>query len=129
MVKDVFSELGVEEPAQFVPADRMGLMDHDELAFSTAKRCADLKEVNGITVNTVHGSERSIEEVVGRLRPDVETMEGAAVAAVCRKFGIPWMQIRAISNHVEPRDTSKWNIPLAINNLNGTLIKLLEELK
>lgn len=36
------------------------------------------------------------------------------------------IQIRAISNYVEKRDKSKWNMPLAINNLNEFLIEFVK---
>jgi hypothetical protein len=38
-----------------------------------------LPAVNAITVNTVHGNERSIAAVIERFRPEVESMEGAGV--------------------------------------------------
>jgi futalosine hydrolase len=45
-------------------------------------------------------------------------MEGAAVFYVCLNENIPVLQIRSISNYVEDRDTTKWDIPLAIKQLN-----------
>jgi futalosine hydrolase len=42
---------------------------------------------------------------------------------------IPFLQLRTISNYVEVRDKSKWNIPLAVTNLNNTLLALLQEIK
>jgi len=38
------------------------------------------------------------------------------------------IQLRAISNMVEPRNRSNWKIELAITNLNATLNLLLDEL-
>ena len=56
----------------------------------------------------------------------VESMEGAAVLFVCNWLGIPCYQIRAISNYVEPRDSFKWNIPLALENLKETVLDFLK---
>jgi futalosine hydrolase len=52
-------------------------------------------------------------------------MEGAAVAYVCERFDVPWVQIRAISNMVEPRNRSAWDIPLAIKNLHFEVLNYL----
>jgi futalosine hydrolase len=54
-------------------------------------------------------------------------MEGAAVFFVCRWLGVPCIQIRAISNRVEPRSKAVWDIPLALENLKNSLQKVLAE--
>ena len=84
-----------------------------------------MKQVKSITVNTVHGNEKSIKNIVRRLNPDIENMEGAAVFKVCETFNIPCIQIRAISNYVEKRNKESWNIPLAIQNLNIEVEKII----
>jgi futalosine hydrolase len=55
-------------------------------------------------------------------------MEGAAIAMVCEKENIPYLQVRSISNYVTKRNTNEWNIPLAIKNLNASIIKIINEL-
>jgi futalosine hydrolase len=54
-------------------------------------------------------------------------MEGAAFFYSCAQAGLPSIQLRAISNWVEPRNRDAWNIPLAISNLNQTIAQLLSE--
>ena len=76
------------------------------------------RRVNAITCNTAHGNETGIQRIVQTFNPDIETMEGAAAAYVCAMENIPFLQIRSISNMVEPRCKERWNIPLAIENLN-----------
>jgi len=80
-----------------------------------------LPSVTGVTVQTVSGTSEQIEELRNRFSPDIETMESAAFFYVCLQEKIPFMALRAISNRVEPRDKSKWNIPLALNNLSAVL--------
>lgn len=46
----------------------------------------------------------------------VENMEGAAVFALCNKFGVPCGQIRAISNYVDDA-RELWDIPTALEAL------------
>jgi futalosine hydrolase len=55
-------------------------------------------------------------------------MEGAVVLYVCNWLGVTCFQIRAISNFVEPRDSSQWNIPLALEKLNLTVLDVLSKL-
>ena len=123
VVEDSFSELGFENGVEFEQ-----FSDFELLTEYRVKGTTTLKKVKGITVNTVHGNETSIVEVVNRLNPDIESMEGAAVFKVCKEFAVPCMQIRAISNKVEKRNKANWNMPLAIKNLNTTVAQIIAEL-
>jgi futalosine hydrolase len=66
-----------------------------------------------VTVSTVSGSTRCGAEMFRRFGGVCENMEGAAVAQVAALYGVDCMEIRGISNLVEDRDFSRWNIPLA----------------
>jgi futalosine hydrolase len=52
-------------------------------------------------------------------------MEGAAVLYVAEMLDIPAIQIRSISNYVEPRNRENWKIKEAIENLNYQIINIL----
>lgn len=130
VTEDTLSEMGAEDGDGFLTYDQMGLPG--EYRFSgrltdTFAALASLKAVKGITVNTVHGNERSIEWIKQLYKPDVESMEGAAFFAACQDAGNV-VQIRSVSNHVEKRDKSKWQMPLAIKHLNDFLIALMNDL-
>lgn len=135
-VSDCFADLGAEDGEEFIHISEMGFNMQAE-AFKnyffpvSALPVIDsgLRKVKSITVNKVHGHEPSIQKIRERFNPDIESMEGAAVAFVCREFHIPCMQIRSISNRVEKRDKSKWEIEKAANALNQELIKLLSRFK
>jgi futalosine hydrolase len=55
-------------------------------------------------------------------------MEGAAVFYVCNWLGVDCLQIRAVSNYVEPRETAYWNIPLALEKLSESVLGILKKL-
>ena len=125
VVSDCLVELGVEDNDVFVPADEIEICKRGDLSFVTDLRLPAVREAVGVTVNRVHGSSRSIAEMVAQFNPDVESMEGAAVGFVCKQFDVPWVQLRAISNKVEPRNRAAWDIPLAIRNLHLETEKFL----
>ena len=129
VISDRLVELGVEDNGKFVPANEMNLITTEEMTFETDLRVNKLPEANGITVNKVHGSSESIQNVREQFNPDVEGMEGAAVAYVCKQFDVPWVQIRAISNKVEPRNRAAWDIGLAIKNLHQEVEHYLDMVK
>lgn len=128
VVSDRLVELGVEDRGLFIPADELGLVPVENLYFKTDVRVGSLPTADGITVNRVHGTFEAIEEVRSQFSPDVESMEGAAVAFVCQQFGVPWVQLRAISNKVEPRNRAAWNIPMALKNLHDSLPEVLNRI-
>ena len=130
VTSDHFSELGAEDGDDFLPIDALELGKAaitPQIPFKNAV-IDKLPIVHGITVNTVHGEEKSIERVFERYHPFVETMEGAAFFMACNEFNIPCVQLRAISNYVERRDKSKWDIPGALKNLHLKAQELLHSL-
>jgi futalosine hydrolase len=86
----------------------------------------ELPVVTGITVNTVHGHEPTIGALRSRLQPHVESMEGAAFAQACAIAGVPYAQVRAISNAVGRRNRDAWRLELAIHNLNDVARRIIE---
>ena len=123
VIEDNLSEIGFENGNSFSEFTNFRI----ENSFKVDEK-TNLKKAKGITVNTVHGNEKIITEIISRLNPDVESMEGAACFMVCEKFKIPCIQIRAISNKVEKRNTENWNLPLAISNLNTEVEKIIDSL-
>ncbi|HJM16593.1 MAG TPA: futalosine hydrolase, partial [Flavobacteriales bacterium] len=120
VVEDNFSEIGFENGVSFSEFSELNVKTSYEIKGGTT-----LRKVKSITVNTVHGNEKSIDKIVKRLNPDIESMEGAAVFQVCKKFKIPCVQIRSISNKVEIRNKENWNLELAISNLNKEVEKFI----
>jgi len=126
-----FADLGIEDRNEFFTIFEKGFEQKDAFPFTDAKLenpnpyKSDLKKVTGITVNTSHGNKQSIELFRNKFNADIETMEGAAVFYVCLQEGVKFMQIRAISNYVDERNVAKWDIPLAINNLNQKLLEII----
>lgn len=135
VVSERFGDLGVEEAdGRFTDLFELGFWENDGALFSNnqmvnpgaALQKGILPPVSGLTVNKVHGHAPSIEAIRQKY-PDaqVESMEGAAFFHACLLAGTPFMQIRAISNHVEARNREAWDIPLAVERLNGVLKECL----
>ena len=73
----------------------------------------------------MHGSEQSIACVVERFSPDVESMEGAGFMYACLIHGVPFAQVRGVSNVVERRNRAAWKLDVAINELGAATWELL----
>lgn len=82
--------------------------------------------VAGGTVNRTTGSATSLQRIKTDF-PDVqvESMEGAAFFYACISCEVAALQLRSISNYVEPRNRDAWNMPLAIANLNEAVQRVL----
>ena len=78
---------------------------------------AALPQVAGNTVPALEARFRQVEA-------DVETMEGAAFFEACLAVGVPFAEIRAVSNRVGETDHGRWDIPLALQNLKTALSAL-----
>ena len=132
VTEDVLSEMGAEDGDYFLTYDTLNLPGKHLFSedYNISNSVIDsLKKVKGTTVNTVHGNEVSIEKIKQLYHPDVESMEGAAFFAAYSGTNTNYIQIRSISNYVEKRDKSKWQMALAITNLNAFLINFIKEIE
>jgi futalosine hydrolase len=50
-----------------------------------------------------------------------EGMEGAGVAAAAALYGVPFAEVRAISNPVGPRDRGTWRVAEALEALGSAV--------
>jgi futalosine hydrolase len=136
VVKDRLAELGAEDGDEFLTIQQMGLLGADEFPFTSGQllnarppvnpALSRLPAVSGITVNTVHGNQRSIAAVVERFKPQVESMEGAAFMYACLTHAVPFAQVRAVSNMVERRNREAWKLAEAIDGLNAAARSILD---
>lgn len=130
---DLFSDLGAQDAmGNFIPLSQLVTQDSpfglDRLLPSRRLVVDHLVEVDGITVNTVRGHLSDILKVKQSGFEGIETMEGAAFFATCMAFDIPCIQLRAISNRVEPRNREAWQIPLALNNIHQAVKQFIKQL-
>ena len=112
-------DLKLEDPNQFPFSDSW-------LANEKSKIDTGLIKVSSQSANTVSGSSNTISKRDGIA--DLETMEGYGFAYACKCLDAKYLQIRAISNYVEPRNRANWLIHESVDNLSNTLISLIQKL-
>jgi futalosine hydrolase len=138
-VSDCFADMAVESGSDYLTLAEAGLMNPDEFPFEKGFIKAENKYVReairiypgvkAITVNTASGTKPTIERLKNKYNPDIETMEGATFFYICSMEKIPFLGLRAISNKVEARKVSLWDIPLALQNLAEALNNIFTTLK
>jgi futalosine hydrolase len=134
-VSECFADAGIETVSGFLTLGEAGLEEPDKDPYKSGKILVEnrfitmaldsFKAVNAITVNTATGSLQTINKLIKKFNPDIETMEGATFFYICSKEKIPFLALRSISNMVEPRNRNNWNIELALENLSEGLQKFL----
>jgi futalosine hydrolase len=130
VMRDNIAELGAEDNDEFVTIEAIRLPAEWTFVNSAPPPLAALQAlpaVNAITVNTVHGNERSIAAVIERFRPEVESMEGAAFMSACLISNVTFAQVRAVSNIVERRNRGAWRVAEALERLAETTRRILAE--
>jgi futalosine hydrolase len=138
-VTDCFADSGIEDGDKFFTLFESGLADPDEFPYRSgllhydaniAKRMNYLlRPVNAITVNSATGSDATRNKLLKKFNPDIETMEGATFFYLCKREKIPFLALRAISNRVETRNRSNWNIPIALKSLSEKLKEVIIRLE
>ncbi len=98
------------------------------MALKAARAIAHCRSGVFLTVSACTGTRRRSGELEGKFDSLCENMEGAAIAHICRLYGIPFVEIRGISNIVEDRDKDKWNMRLAAENCQKAVLHFLESL-
>ncbi|MEU4680271.1 futalosine hydrolase [Micromonospora sp. NPDC023737] len=122
----IAADLGAEAPEGFIPIDALGmppallgggstvLADPELLAVLRAA-LPDATVGPVLTVNTVTGTAASTE-LLSQRHPDAvaEAMEGYGVAVAAAQAGLPFAELRTISNPIGPRDRNSWRMREAL---------------
>lgn len=134
VLRETVGDMGVLQNNTFTSAFAMGLLKANEHPWTGEKlengyteliKKAGFVLADGITVNEISTSEDRISYYKNGLGATVESMEGAALHYVGLMEKIPFLQLRSICNYVGERDKEKWEMTLAIDNLNAALQSIL----
>ena len=114
--RSVAADLGADGPDGFVPLDELGFGATSLPATALALPGAVTGAI--LTVSTVTGTAARAEALAARY-PDAvaEGMEGFGVATACAPAGVPFTEVRTVSNPVGPRDRAAWRIREALDAL------------
>jgi futalosine hydrolase len=124
----VYGDEGVEAPGGWMSTEgigiplleRRGVRTFNEFAIAPdrVERARASLAAEGIparvgpfvTLSACSGTAARGAEISGRFGALCEGMEGAALAHVAALYEVPFLELRAVSNHVEDRDLSRWRI-------------------
>ena len=139
-VRSVAAELGAETPDGFLPIDELGfgtsLIRADEALARALIQALDPAPIGTLsaeppgavagkpivgdilTLSTVTGSAATAAALAAQFPAAVaEAMEGYGVACAAAGAAVPFVELRAISNLIGPRDRAAWRIPEALRAL------------
>ncbi|MEV4809882.1 futalosine hydrolase [Micromonospora avicenniae] len=122
----IAADLGAEAPEGFIPIDALGMppallgggstvLADPELLAALRAALPDATVGPVLTVNTVTGTAASTE-LLSKRHPDAvaEAMEGYGVAVAAAQAGLPFAELRTISNPIGPRDRNSWRMREAL---------------
>ncbi|WFE63616.1 futalosine hydrolase [Micromonospora sp. WMMD714] len=127
--RSVAADLGAESPGGFIPIDELGMpaellgagptIEADPALLGRLRAALPEAVVGAVlTVSTVTGTAASTAALADR-HPDAvaEAMEGYAVAVAAAQAGIPFAELRTVSNPIGPRDRDGWRMREAFTAL------------
>lgn len=135
--RDRFADVAVWEQKNITSVFDLGLADPDEKPYNngwlinkhTQLFPDNIRTVTSQTVNLLSDDIVYNNQLMLKHRAETESMEGAALHYVCLHEGIPFLQIRGISNKVGERNKVNWNINGAIDASNLLLGQLYSSIK
>ncbi|UFS71592.1 futalosine hydrolase [Geomonas sp. RF6] len=143
---DSFGDEGVETPLGWQGLELIGIPVYEgkgarifntfPLSPEVAARAVDVAGRGGtrsllgpfVTVSTCSGTACRGDEILRRFPGTIcENMEGAAVAQVATAYGVDLLEVRGISNMVEDRDLSRWDLKGAVAAAQHFLLRFLRQ--
>ena len=121
--RSLAADLGAESPDGFLPVDQLGfgsnLLQADAALLKHLTAALPEALVGDIlTLVTVTGTAQTAAALQTRHPEAVaEAMEGYGVACAARDAGVPFAELRTISNPVGPRDRAAWRLREAFSAL------------
>jgi futalosine hydrolase len=132
VTEDWLADEGVQTPSGFLSLEQLGLGARGPFATDAAltdeldaRLDGGLPRVVGATVSTCSGTDAlAAARSAACPAAAVESMEGAAVGSVCVALGIPWAQLRVVSNRTGDRDRGGWDLHAALARLHEAVARL-----
>jgi len=121
--RSIAADLGAESPGGFVPIEELGfgrsvVVSDDALVKALAAALPEAIVGDVLTLATVTGTAATAERLAARFPAAVaEAMEGFGVATAAAGAGLPFAELRTISNPVGPRDRAAWRLKEAFTAL------------
>ncbi|MDH3557585.1 MAG: futalosine hydrolase, partial [Deltaproteobacteria bacterium] len=111
-----------------IPVDRLELERARRLLsqWQPASAAAQIHEGPFVTVSGVSGSLAQARLLGDRFGALCENMEGAAVAQVCLRYQVVFLELRGLSNWAGDRNKKKWQLATALDNCQKAVLHLLE---
>ncbi|MFG1605491.1 futalosine hydrolase [Actinoplanes sp. NPDC049265] len=121
--RSIAADLGAESSEGFLPIDTLGFgtntLSADPTLLKTL-RAALPQAITGdiLTLATVTGTAATAERLA-TAHPEAiaEAMEGHGVATAAAAAGIPFAELRTVSNFIGPRDRKAWRLEEALEAL------------
>ncbi|MGH2356053.1 MAG: futalosine hydrolase [Chloroflexota bacterium] len=145
--EEIYGDLGVLTPEGWQPADLIGIpvvagdpprfnrfaLDPGLVGRATrvlAAGAEDRPVRSGpfLTLSQVTGVRSVGDTLFQRFGALCESMEGAAAAHVCALYDVPFLEVRGVSNLVEDRDRSPWQITAAAQAVQHAVLRLIAHL-
>jgi futalosine hydrolase len=79
------------------------------------------------TSETITGTFDESTAIQEQFDVSIESMEGAAAAQVCLALGVPFAEVRGVSNIVGERDKKNWDIAKAVRRVNEVVLETLQK--
>jgi futalosine hydrolase len=131
--EEIFADEGVETPAGWqgyesfvVSSGAQNRIPLDGELVRKAMTALDRVIVGPFaTVSTCSGTDARAWRMQARWSATMESMEGAAWALVARRYGVPFVELRAVSNLAQDRDVKTWDLDGAIAALAAAVPKIV----
>lgn len=123
VIRENLADLGAVRGDSFHPLSKTGKVPALNYYENRTPLPAMFGNVESDTVNTAGTPFRNRNS-----EADTENMEGAAFFAVCSRLGVPYAELRCISNYYG-EDRSAWIIEQAAENLAADLSRFIAKLR
>ncbi|WP_147805066.1 futalosine hydrolase [Alkalicoccus halolimnae] len=130
--ESILADLGAESPEGFLSVKDLGFGTDRWFSPEAGKVISHYTRGNVhkgqiLTLSTVTGTELTLEELKKRYPHALaEAMEGAGAAAAAAFHGVPFLEMRTISNLAGPRDRGGWELDKALEALTDSIRTLKE---
>ncbi len=134
--RSIAADLGCQTRDGFLSLSEMGLgVDAYDVPVDWAEEFVSRAESTGLpvttgvigTVSTITGTAEGAHEHRARNATSAEAMEGFGVATAAAVHDVPFIEVRAVSNSVGPRNVAAWRTADALTAIGAVLTAVFGE--